>query len=295
MRPDRAADSPAPPGLDRPYELTDEVRERFARDGHVALPGVLAADELDYYRQAVRRAVAANIQKQHGFEAAVAANENNWQFVDNLWTQDPEVRILVHSPRLARIAADLMGVDRIRLFRDQSYFKGPGGAGTPWHQDGPFIPLDSEQMVTAWVAFSDMSPRNAPMSYATGSHRAGFLGVSQQGDKAMRDFETRLTGEGYPFQTYDSLRAGDVAFHSVWTMHGTYANDAPDHREAVVIVYFADGARVVHDDAGGQMLPQVAHVRANNRAVSLRGLPHGAPAVTDMTPLLFDRAADGQA
>lgn len=288
----------AMPPLDSAYPLAPEDRAAFARDGHVALSGVLSADELEAYRAAVRRTVKANIGQHHALEEDVAAAANNWQFVNNLWTQDDQVRALIHSPRIARIASMLLGEPRIRLFRDQSYFKGVGGAGTPWHQDGYFIPLDTPAILTAWIALSDMSPESSPMTYATGSHTNGFQGLSPAGEPAMRGFERMLGGKGYGFTTYDGLKAGDVAFHAAWTMHATFAHSAPVPREAVVIVYFADGARVVVDPAPGTPgapYPQVAQVRANSRAISLPGLGHGDLADTAMTPLLYDLATDAAA
>lgn len=286
------------PPLDSPYAVPEAARAAFDRDGHVALPGVLAPAELDACRTAVRHAVAAHLGTHHALEDDVAAAANRWQFVNNLWTLDRRVRALIHSPRLARIASRLLDAPRIRLFRDQSYFKGVGGAGTPWHQDGYFIPLDTPAILTAWIALSDMSPESSPMTYATGSHRNGFQGLSPGGEPAMRAFERMLGGKGYPFTTYDGLKAGDVAFHAAWTMHATFAHSAPVPREAVVIVYFADGARVVVDPppgTPGAPYPQVAQVRANSRAISLPGLGHGDLANSPMTPILYDSATDPDA
>lgn len=283
------------PPLDSVYPVSGAACDAFTRDGHVALAGVLAPDELDACRTAVRRVVSANLGQHHALEDDVAAAANNWQFVNNLWTQDVQARRLIHSPRLARIAATLLGVDRLRLLRDQSYFKGVGGAGTPWHQDGYFIPLDTPAILTAWIALSDMSPESSPMTYATGSHKQGFQGLSPAGEPAMRAFERRLVGQGYDMTTYDALKAGDVAFHAAWTLHATFAHSAPTPREAVVIVYFADGGRVVIDPPAGTPgapYPQVAQVRANSRAISAPGLGHGDLADTAMTPLLYDRASD---
>ena len=51
-----------------------------------------------------------------------------------------------------------MQVEAVRLFRDQSYFKGPDGANTPWHQDAYFMPLDSEKILTMWIPLTDITP-----------------------------------------------------------------------------------------------------------------------------------------
>jgi hypothetical protein len=41
----------------------------------------------------------------------------------------------MRSRRLAGIAAQLMGVDSVRLYHDQALFKESGGGRTPWHCD----------------------------------------------------------------------------------------------------------------------------------------------------------------
>lgn len=294
-----AAPSPeaeaAMPPVDTPYPLAQADLDRFAKDGHVALSGVLDADELATYRDVIGRVVAANLDSDHALHDDVGASANNWQFVNNLWTLDEDARQLIMSPRIARIAAALLDEPRVRLFRDQSYFKGAGGAGTPWHQDGLFTPIAPQKLITAWIALNDMSPQSSPMTYASGSHRDGFLGLSPGGEPAMRQFEKSLTGRGYRLTTYDRLKAGDVAFHAAWTMHATFAHSAPVPREAVVILYCADGVRVVVDPPEGPAVapyPQIAHVRANSRAISLAGLAHDAPAEGAMVPVVYDRAAD---
>lgn len=284
------------PNLDDRYAVSDAQLEQFRRDGHVRFDAVLSPAEVAAYRDVVRRVVARHAEQRRPLEKDVDGPNKNWQFIDNMWTLDPAAKRLVHSRRLARIAATLLGVDRVRLYRDQSYFKGPGGVGTPWHQDAHFMPIDTDAIVTAWIPFTRVTPESAPMMYATGSHRAGFLGVSTGGGEAvMRQFEEKIRGRGYDFVTYDDLHAGDVAFHYAWTMHGTYANASDQTREAIVIVYFADGAHVVHDtDSPDSSVynPYVRQIRAQTRAICLPGLAHGAPAAGPMTPLVYDRSRD---
>ena len=55
--------------------------------------------------------------------------------VMNLWERDADVRKFVFGTRLARVAAELMGVSGVRLYHDQALCKLPGGGPTPWHAD----------------------------------------------------------------------------------------------------------------------------------------------------------------
>ena len=53
----------------------------------------------------------------------------------NLWEQDADIHRFAFGKRLARIAADLMGVRGVRLYHDQALSKQPGGGPTPYHAD----------------------------------------------------------------------------------------------------------------------------------------------------------------
>src|SRR3989442_13630837 len=55
--------------------------------------------------------------------------------VMNLWTKSALVERFVFGRRLARTAAELMGVRGVRLYHDQALYKEPGGGFTPSHAD----------------------------------------------------------------------------------------------------------------------------------------------------------------
>jgi hypothetical protein len=46
----------------------------------------------------------------------------------NLWREDPEIKKLVLSKRLAQIATALIGVKGVRLYHNQALFKEAGGS-----------------------------------------------------------------------------------------------------------------------------------------------------------------------
>jgi ectoine hydroxylase-related dioxygenase (phytanoyl-CoA dioxygenase family) len=275
------------------YDVQPEHIEAFKRDGHLKLGSVFSREEVDAYRPALKKTVETFNAENHSMEQKVAGAGKNWMFVNNLWTLDPVARRFVLSERLGQIAADLMGVDAVRLFRDQSYFKGPGGANTPWHQDAYFMPLDTDQILTMWIPLTDIDPELAPMSYVTGSHTVGFISPSNGDDESMDAFEGDMSAKGYQIFNYQRLSAGDIAVHSAWTMHSSRSNTARRVREAVVIVFFADGARLVADPPLTRNAPPQEFfarlIRKQNRETSLPGLKSGDLAAGDMTPLVFSR------
>src|SRR4051812_25426288 len=185
------------PSLDATYEVAPGDIEHFRRAGHIKLAGVLTAEELAAYRPHLQRVVSDSPPEHHAMEQKVAGGGKNWMFINNTWRLDEISRQFVLNRRLGRVAAGLLGVDCVRLFRDQSYFKGPGGSNTPWHQDAYFMPLDTDAIATFWVPLTDITPDMAPMSYVTGSHASGYLGTSNGDDTSMDQFEERMRAEGF--------------------------------------------------------------------------------------------------
>ncbi|MGB8508282.1 MAG: phytanoyl-CoA dioxygenase family protein [Pyrinomonadaceae bacterium] len=284
------------PDISGVYRISDAQVEAFRGDGHVKLGGVFTTEEVEVYREHFRRVVESNSDGSHGMEQRVAGAAKNWKFVNNLWALDEAVRRFVLSRRLGRMAADLMEVDAVRLFRDQSYFKGPQGANTPWHQDAYFMPLDTEKVLTMWIPLTDITPDLAPMSYVTGSNRAGYMGTSNGDNASMDSFEEKVRSEGFEVFNYGTFQTGDVAVHSAWTLHSSRTNTSPLMREAIVIVYFADGARLIEDPPLTPTTPPQEFyarlIRQQNRQTSLPGLKSGDLAAGTMTPLVYSRSWD---
>jgi ectoine hydroxylase-related dioxygenase (phytanoyl-CoA dioxygenase family) len=287
------------PDLDDHVRPSAEAIESFHRDGHIKLSGVLTPEELEAYRVHIERAVFDSPEEHHAVEQRVAGGNKNWMFTNNLWTLDRAARQFVLSRRFARIAAELMGVDAVRLFRDQSYFKAAGGANTPWHQDAYFMPLDTQHIVTFWIPLTDITLDMAPMSYVTGSHLAGYMGTSKGDDESMDRFEEHLRAGGYRIFNYEAFVPGEIAVHAGMTLHSSRANVSSRMREVLVLVYFGDGARLAPEPPMSQDMPPQEYfatiIRREVRKTSLPGLKSGELAAGDMTPLVYRREQPGQA
>ena len=67
------------------------------------------------------------------------------------WPKNELLRAYVLSPRLGQISADLLGVSAVRLYHDNVLAKQAGCGRTPWHFDDHHFPLDTNDVVTAWV------------------------------------------------------------------------------------------------------------------------------------------------
>jgi ectoine hydroxylase-related dioxygenase (phytanoyl-CoA dioxygenase family) len=162
----------------------------------------------------------------------------------NLWRLDDAIRTFVFDPRFAATAAALMGVEGVRLYHDQALIKESGGGPTPWHQDQRYWPLDTTDTITMWMPLADVPPEVGSMTFASGSHLLGDLGVPGISDDSQSLFAAVVRDRGLPQDTHGALDAGDATFHAGWTLHRAGANTTNSPRPVMTVIYFADGARV---------------------------------------------------
>src|SRR5690606_27250421 len=93
----------------------------------------------------------------------------------NLWQINDAAKKFVLAKRFAKIAADLMGVDGVRIYHDQALFKEAGGGITPWHQDQIYWPLDTPNTITMWMPLVPVSQESGTLTFASGTHEMGFI------------------------------------------------------------------------------------------------------------------------
>jgi hypothetical protein len=274
-----ASSAPELPDLNSDYPVSAEQIARFRSDGHVLLPGVAAREEVAAYRPIILKA-----RDHHGALATPLAERDTYgrAFLKgmNLWPKDDGVKKFVLARRFARIAADLLGVDGVRVYHDQALLKEAGGGLTPWHQDQHYWPLDTNHTVTMWMPLVDVTPEMGTMHFASGSHRNGYLGDLPISNESEARFEQFITERGYIRVPGTALAAGDATFHYGWTLHGAPGNSSPRTREVMTIIWFADGTRVGPLDNAN---------RRRDRDRWLPGLQPGDLAASALNPLVFKR------
>jgi len=125
--------------IDSRYPLTDEQITAFRENGFIKLPHVLSPEVIDHYgREITRLTIELNTQTKPIAERDTY--DKAFLQVMNLWQSSIRVREFVLGKRLGRIAAELLEVDGVRLYHDQSLYKEPGGGMTPAHADQYYWP-----------------------------------------------------------------------------------------------------------------------------------------------------------
>jgi ectoine hydroxylase-related dioxygenase (phytanoyl-CoA dioxygenase family) len=268
------------PDLRSDYPLAREPIAQFRRDGHILLRGVATRDEIAAYRPAILEA-----RDKYRAEATPLAQRDTYgkAFLKglNLWPKDERVKRFVLAGRFAKLAAELLGVDGVRLYHDQALLKEAGGGLTPWHQDQHYWPMATDNTVTMWMPLVDLTPEMGTMHFISGSHRNGYLGDLPISDESEAKFEQFINERGYSKVPGAAMAAGDATFHYGWTLHGAPGNSSNRTREVMTIIWYPDGTRVGPLDNAN---------RQRDRDRWLPGLKPGDLAASELNPLVYQRA-----
>ncbi len=235
------------PELVGEWPIADGTKEQFWRDGHALLRGVASAEEVAAYRPIITAAATRYSAETRPLQERDTYGKAFLQTM-NLWTCEEAVSRFTLSPRFAKIAADLMGVDAVRLYHDQALYKEPGGGPTPFHQDQHYWPLGTDHTITMWMPLVPVTEEMGTMTFVSGSHRLGYLGDRPISDESEAVFRTFIEERGLTVRTYGAMNAGDATFHSGWTLHGAPGNLSEILREVMTVIYIDADARVIEPD-----------------------------------------------
>lgn len=267
------------PDLSSDYMLTPEQIETYQKTGHIYLPAIASPAEVTAYRTAILEIVEQYRARTKPLSERDTYGKAFLQ-IGNLWTSSPAVAQFVLAHRFGKIAADLMGVDGVRLYHDQALFKEAGGGPTPWHQDQGYWPLDTDKTITLWMPLVDVSGESGTMTFASGSHTNGYLGDMPISDKSEIEFDKFVTDRGYELHTNGAMRAGDATFHSGWTLHRAPGNSTEAMREVMTIIYMADGLSIAEPKNANQ---------ENDMRGCFPGLKPGDPAASELNPIVYKK------
>jgi hypothetical protein len=140
-------------------------------------------------------------------------------------------------PKLMDTARQLIGNDII-LWGTTLFGKPPkNGKETPWHQDGGYYPIKPLETLTMWIPLDDVTPKNGPMTFIPGSHKAHELYSHSWQEGGNKTINLVCDAEHFDEQDAEPLilKAGQASFHDVYMIHGSKANHT-EHRRAAFIV-----------------------------------------------------------
>ena len=265
--------------LDEPATISDTDRAAFERDGHVTLRGLMPPQELAAIGREITRLTLHLNTEQRSLEERDTYGRAFLQ-VMNLWEKSPLVGRFVMGQRLARVAAQLLGVKGVRLYHDQSLYKEPGGGITPAHADQYYWPLASDRTVTAWIPLQPVPPEMGPLGFYARSQSVEFgrdLGI---GDESEDRISANMARHGFEFAS-GAFDLGEVSFHLGWTFHKAGPNLSDRPRSVMTIIYM---------DAAMRLVPALNAVQANDRDQWCPGAGEGQVIDTRKNPVIWQRS-----
>ncbi len=251
----------------------------YRQHGHALIRGLASAEEVAAYRPAIEEAV-----RDHNRESRPLAERGTYgqAFLQttNLWQVDPAVARFVLAPRFGRMAAELMGVEAVRLYHDQALFKEAGGGRTPWHQDQFYWPFDSDRTITMWMPLVDVGPEVGSMSFVAASHRLGHVSGESISDESDREVAALIAQRHLEVETHGPMAVGDATFHAGWTLHSAGPNPTATMRPVMTVIYLAEPMMVAEPRNPFQEF---------DRQVWLAGTAPGSPVASELNPVIWSR------
>ena len=225
--------------------LSKQQIDSYRENGFVVLNNFLAPEELETWRASLDDAIKQRGQQRilhHEEKVDENAYYNN-VFVQrvNLWQDNEKIRQLMLDRRLGKLAAQLAGVDGIRIWHDQALIKQPYGNPTAWHLDNPYWSFSSRQAISIWVALDNATLANGCLWYIPGSHKTAkydSVGIGKNLAGLFRLYPEWAKLEAQPAD----CRAGSCVFHNGLVAHGAGANMTPRARRAMTCAYMPDGS-----------------------------------------------------
>jgi len=226
--------------------LTREQIDRYREDGFLVIEDLLSPHEVEPLRRATDRAVEAlgpaRVVDNPGLDEPPGVRHTVAKQRLNLWKKDSTVRSALLDPELAKMLCVLLGVDGLRVFHDQTFFKPPWGRPTAYHLDQPNWSFSDQEGIQIWIALEEVNIGNGCLVYLPGTQR-----VTDRDKTASISGETGALFELYPELAHISpvcvpLPAGGGAIHSGLTVHASCANMTSRWRRALSCQYMPDGS-----------------------------------------------------
>jgi phytanoyl-CoA hydroxylase len=232
--------------------LTTDQIASYRENGFIVVENFLSQDELASWREGVTEAVidrnGVKIPGRQGKnEEADGINEdadyysNVFDQLLNLWQTNKKMELIMRDPRLGKMAAELAGVDGIRIWHDQALIKKPWANPTAWHLDTPFWSFSHREALSVWVALDDATPENGCLYFIPGSHKKTSFenpGITKNMNAVFQFYPE--FAQTKPFMA--TMKAGTASFHNGLCIHGAGPNMTPGFRRAMTCAYMPEGA-----------------------------------------------------
>ena len=229
--------------LSKPYKLTSQEINAFQKDGFIKLKNVLTPE----LTQILRFEILSLLRKT--FKNYNNKKKNRFLSLEMMWLENALIKEFVLSSRIAKICAELLSVKKIRLYHDNALVKESGCGRTPWHYDDHHFPLETNDVITAWIPAQAIPIEMGPLAFAKPLEVYKLVkdikfnefdtSYDKEINNVFKDKQVSVVEE--PFEL------GEASFHHNLSFHTASENKTTQSRIVLANTYFADGARVVNN------------------------------------------------
>jgi ectoine hydroxylase-related dioxygenase (phytanoyl-CoA dioxygenase family) len=215
--------------------LSQAAIDQYHRDGYCFPVRVLGTEEAGHYRQALETHEALTGQPLQG----------NWRHKTHLlftWADE-----IVHHPKILDAVEDVIGPDILCWTVNFFIKEARNPSFVSWHQDSTYWGLEPDDVITAWVAFTDSNVENGCMRAIPGTHQHAQLphhdtfdknNLLSRGQEIMVDVDQSKAVDFI-------LKAGEMSLHHIKLAHGSDPNPSNDRRIGMAIRYIPTHVRQI--------------------------------------------------
>lgn len=221
--------------LEKPFDVSNEHIALFRENGFIKLKNVLSPEVIQYMNEII----SAEVQRLNTQDLPMEKRDTYGKAflqIMNIWTRSEPVKEIVFSKRLAKIAADLLEVEGVRMYHDQALYKEPGGGHTPWHADQYYWPLSNDRTVTAWIPLQHTGFELGPLEFSAKSHSLTEGRNLKISDDSEEMINKKLTLHDFE-KIVEPFDVGEVSYHSGWVFHRAGANRTNTMRQVMTVIY----------------------------------------------------------
>lgn len=216
-----------------PKLLTSTQVDEYHDNGAVWPIRVMGEDEARSFRSAL---------EAHEARAGQPLQGNMRHKTHLLFTWADE---LVHHSRILDAVEDCIGPN-IVCWTTNFFIKESGSPGfVSWHQDSTYWGLDPDDVVTAWVALTEVTEENGYMQIIPGSHKIDqlpHLDTFHKDNLLSRGQEIAVEVDTSAARGI-TLHPGEISLHHIKLVHGSAANRSGDRRIGFAMRYIPTHVR----------------------------------------------------
>ncbi len=217
------------------HQLSQADQQQYRRDGFFFPLRIFSAAEASDHRQQLE-----NLEAVHG----------SMHYKTKPYLLLKSAAEIANNSVLLDAVECILGQD-ILLWDSAYVIKEPNNKKyVSWHQDLTYWGLDGDELVTAWVALSEVTTENGCMKILPGSHHQGKHDHHSTFDEEnILHRGQELSAEIDEEQTVSvELEAGEVSFHHGWLAHASKPNLSEERRIGLSLQYLTPRTRQKHTD-----------------------------------------------